>query len=180
MDKEVTYAPADRASRIARYQGIFLSLMEEEEGRKERLKAGIDFKSIQLDEEVKISYIECGKTAKTIKSDDKPRDQLKLAMECLSYHWTDELGPRLYQAKGIARSPRKITLKYDRKSGQLTDYSISGVETVEGASWIYFTSPWIPIYEKDMKILDKIFDEAYLYIIGERKEENLFKQEEAK
>ena len=51
---------------------------------------------------------------------------------------------------------------------------------MEGASWIYFTSPWIPIYEKDMKILDKIFDEAYLYIIGERKEENLFKQEEAK
>ena len=60
----------------------------------------------------------------------------------------------------------------------LTHYAISGVETIDGdVSYTWFQSMWLPIYERESEILEKIFDEAWLYIKGIRKEENLFKPE---
>lgn len=173
-------ARVDRENRIMRYQGIFKTIMEEQDRSAERIEDGIDFKAITLDNGVKISYVEHGVTAKSIESEDKPRDELRLAMEYLVYHWTDEIGNKLYLEKGVARAPKKLKLKYDRKTGMLTHYAISGVETIAGdVSYTWFQSMWLPVYEKESEILEKIFDEAWLYINGIRKEENLFKPEEA-
>lgn len=178
-EQKARNAKADRASRISRYMEIFKKLMEDTEGRKERTDAGISFKSISLDGGVKISYVEYGLTEKTVASGDKPRDELKLAMDYLAYHWTDERGSRLYLDKGIARVPKKLKLKYDKKTGMLTHYSIAGYEQVEENPDItWFTTMWLPIYDTEMQILNKIFDEAWLYIQGERKEEDMFKEAE--
>lgn len=178
-EQKARNAKADRASRISRYMEIFKKLMEDTEGRKERTDAGISLKSISLDGRVKISYVEYGLTEKTVVSGDKPRDELKLAMDYLAYHWTDERGNKLYLDKGIARVPKKLKLKYDKKTGMLTHYSIAGYEQVEENPDItWFTTMWLPIYDTEMQILNKIFDEAWLYIQGERKEEDMFKEAE--
>lgn len=174
--KTVDFTGTDRASRIVRLRRAAGILMRETEGREDRTNARIKFKSVILDGGVKLTY-EDSEGAKVLSAKEKPRDEFPIALRYLCYHWTDELGPKLYAAKGIERIPRKLVLKYDTKSGILVSFRLSGVESVEeDNSPVWFDSVWITIREPEMKILNKIFDEAFLYLRGERKELDLFKE----
>lgn len=152
-------------------------LLESKEGRD--LWAGeIQFQSIQLNNSsVSISYIDAD-GAKTFTCEEQPREEFRTAMAAMSFYYTDmagDYGPGK-PAQAIFEV-NKVVPKRDKKSGALKGVRLSGRFHIKdsAATQLFSTIEDITPTNNVLRIMKKIYDEAALYISGERREQNLFK-----
>ena len=153
------------------------NLLESEEGR--TLWAGeIQFQSIQLNNSsASISYVDAD-GVKTFTCEEQPREEFRTAMQAMSFYYSDiagNYGVRMpLQAFFIVE---KVVPKRDKKSGALKGvrlggrFYLKGIPTTQRFSTIEDITPT----DNVLRIMKKIYDEAALYISGERREQNLFK-----
>lgn len=153
-------------------------LLESKEGRD--LWAGeTQFQSIQLNNSsVSISYVDAD-GAKTFTCKEQPREEFRTAMAAMSFYYTDmvgDYGPGK-QAQAIF-AVDKVVPKRDKKSGALKGVQLSGRFHIKDSaatqrfSTIEDTAPTGNI----LRIMRKIYNEAALYISGERREASLFRE----
>ena len=152
-------------------------LLESKEGRD--LWAGeIQFQSIQLNNSsVSISYVDAD-GAKTFTCEEQPREEFRTAMAAMSFYYTDMAGDY-----GLGKPAQaifvvdKVVPKRDKKSGALKGIRLSGRFHIKdsAATQRFSTIEDITPTDNVFRIMKKIYDEAALYISGERREQNLFK-----
>ncbi len=153
------------------------NLLESKEGRE--LWAGeIQFQSIQLNNSsVSISYVDAD-GAKTFTCEEQPREEFGIAMMAMSFYYTDVTGDYgLGKPIQAVFAVDKVVPKRDKKSGALKGVRLSGRFHIRGSSTTQRFSTIEDITPTDnvLRIMKKIYDEAALYISGERREQNLFK-----
>ena len=153
-------------------------LLESKEGRD--LWAGeIQFQSIQLNNSsVSISYIDAD-GAKTFTCEEQPREEFRTAMAAMSFYYTDmagDYGPGK-PAQAIF-AVDKVVPKRDKKSGALKGVRLSGRFHIKdsAATQRFSTIEDITPTDNVLRITKKIYDEAALYISGERREASLFRE----
>lgn len=153
-------------------------LLESKEGRD--LWAGeIQFQSIQLNNSsVSISYVD-EDGAKTFTCEEQPREEFRTAMAAMSFYYTDmagDYGPRK-PAQAIF-AVDKVVPKRDKKSGALKGVRLSGRFHIKdsAATQRFSTIEDITPTDNVLRIMKKIYDEAALYISGERREASLFRE----
>lgn len=153
------------------------NLLESKEGRD--LWAGeIQFQSIQLNNSsVSISYIDAD-GAKTFTCEEQPREEFRSAMAAMSFYYTAMAGN--YEPGKPAQAifaVDKVVPKRDKKSGALKGVRLSGRFHLKdsAATPRFSTIEDITPTDNVLLIMKKIYDEAALYISGERREQNLFK-----
>lgn len=152
-------------------------LLESKEGRD--LWAGeIQFQSIQLNNSsVSISYFDAG-GAKTFTCEEQPREEFRTAMAAMSFYYTDMAGDYgLGKPAQAIFAVDKVVPKRDKKSGALKGVRLSGRFHIKDSPTMQRFSTIEDITPSDnvLRIMKKIYDEAALYISGERREQNLFK-----
>lgn len=152
-------------------------LLESKEGRD--LWAGeIQFQSIQLNNSsVSISYVDAD-GAKTFTCKEQPREEFRIAMMAMSFYYTDVTGDYgLGKPIQAVFAVDKVVPKRDKKSGALKGVRLSGRFHIRGSSTTQRFSTIEDITPTDnvLRIMKKIYDEAALYISGERREQDLFK-----
>ncbi len=153
-------------------------LLESKEGRD--LWAGeIQFQSIQLNNSsVSISYVD-EDGAKTFTCEEQPREEFRTAMAAMSFYYTDmagDYGPGK-PAQAIF-AVDKVVPKRDKKSGALKGVRLSGRFHIKdsAATQRFSTIEDITPTDNVLRIVKKIYDEAALYISGERREASLFRE----
>lgn len=153
-------------------------LLESKEGRD--LWAGeIQFQSIQLNNSsVSISYVDVD-GAKTFTCEEQPREEFRTAMAAMSFYYTDmagDYGPGK-PAQAIF-AVDKVVPKRDKKSGALKGVRLSGRFHIKdsAATQRFSTIEDITPTDNVLRIMKKIYDEAALYISGERGEASLFRE----
>lgn len=153
-------------------------LLESKEGRD--LWAGeIQFQSIQLNNSsVSISYVDVD-GAKTFTCEEQPREEFRTAMAAMSFYYTDmagDYGPGK-PAQAIF-AVDKVVPKRDKKSGALKGVRLSGRFHIKdsAATQRFSTIEDITPTNNVLRIMRKIYDEAALYISGERREASLFRE----
>lgn len=153
-------------------------LLESKEGRD--LWAGeIQFQSIQLNNSsVSISYVDAD-GAKTFTCEEQPREEFRTAMAAMSFYYTDmagDYGPGK-PAQAIF-AVDKVVPKRDKKSGALKGVRLSGRFHIKdsAATQRFSTIEDITPTDNVLRITKKIYDEAALYISGERREASLFRE----
>lgn len=153
-------------------------LLESKEGRD--LWAGeIQFQSIQLNNSsVSISYIDAD-GAKTFTCEEQPREEFRTAMAAMSFYYTDMAGD--YGSGKAAQAifaVDKVVPKRDKKSGALKGVRLSGRFHIKdsAATQRFSTIEDITPTDNVLRITKKIYDEAALYISGERREASLFRE----
>ena len=152
-------------------------LLESKEGRD--LWAGeIQFQSIQLNNSsVSISYVDAD-GVKTFTCEEQPREEFRTAMAAMSFYYTDMAGDYRPEKPGQAIfAVDKVVPKRDKKSGALKGVRLSGRFHIKDSAATQRFSTIGDIIPTDnvLRIMKKIYDEAALYISGERREQNLFK-----
>lgn len=154
------------------------NLLESKEGRD--LWAGeIQFQSIQLNNSsVSISYVDAD-GAKTFTCEEPPREEFRTAMAAMSFYYTDmagDYGPGK-PAQAIF-AVEKVVPKRDKKSGALKGVRLGGRFRLKGSPTTQRFSTIEDITPTDnvLRIVKKIYDEAALYISGERREASLFRE----
>ena len=153
------------------------NLLESEEGR--NLWAGsIEFRSIQASmNSISIRYVDAT-GAKTLTCEEPPREEFRTAMQAMSFYYSDIAGNY-----GVRMLPQaffnveKVVPKRDKKAGALKGVRLGGRFYLKGSPTAQRFSTIEDITPTDnmLRIMRKIYDEAALYISGERREENLFK-----
>ena len=153
-------------------------LLESKEGRD--LWAGeIQFQSIQLNNSsVSISYVDAD-GAKTFTCEEQPREEFRTAMAAMSFYYTDmagDYGPGKPVQAIFAVD--KVVPKRDKKSGALKGVRLSGRFHIKdsAATQRFSTIEDITPTDNVLRIMKKIYDEAALYISGERREASLFRE----
>lgn len=153
-------------------------LLESKEGRD--LWAGeIQFQSIQLNNSsVSISYVDAD-GAKTFTCEEQPREEFRTAMAVMSFYYTNmagDYGPGK-PAQAIF-AVDKVVPKRDKKSGALKGVRLSGRLHIKdsAATQRFSTIEDITPTDNVLRITKKIYDEAALYISGERREASLFRE----
>lgn len=153
-------------------------LLESKEGRD--LWAGeIQFQSIQLNNSsVSISYVDAD-GAKTFTREEQPREEFRTAMAAMSFYYTDMVGD--YGPGKPAQAifaVDKVVPKRDKKSGALKGVRLSGRFHIKdsAATQRFSTIEDITPTDNVLRIIKKIYDEAALYISGERREASLFRE----
>lgn len=152
-------------------------LLESKEGRD--LWAGeIQFQSIQLNNSsVSISYVEAD-GVKTFTCEEQPREEFRTAMAAMSFYYTDMAGDYgLGKPAQAIFAVDKVVPKRDKKSGALKGVRLSGRFHIKdsAATQRFSTIEDITPTDNVLRIMKKIYDEAALYISGERREQNIFK-----
>lgn len=153
------------------------NLLESEEGR--TLWAGsIEFRSIQASmNSISIGYVDAT-GAKTLTCDEQPREEFRTAMQAMSLYYTDMAGDyRPEKPVQAIFAVEKVVPKRDKKSGALKGVRLGGRFRLKGSPTTQRFSTIEDITPTDnvLRIMKKIYDEAALYISGERREQNLFK-----
>lgn len=153
-------------------------LLESKEGRD--LWAGeIQFQSIQLNNSsVSISYIDAD-GAKTFTCEEQPREEFRTAMAAMSFYYTDMAGDyRPGKPAQAIFAVDKVVPKRDKKSGALKGVRLSGRFHIKdsAATQRFSTIEDITPTNNVLRIIKKIYDEAALYISGERREASLFRE----
>ena len=153
------------------------NLLESEEGR--TLWAGsIEFRSIQVSmNSISIGYVDAT-GAKTLTCKEPPREEFRTAMQAMSFYYSDIAGN--YGVRMPLQAffnVEKVVPKRDKKSGALKGVRLGGRFYLKGSPTAQRFSTIEDITPTDnmLRIMRKIYDEAALYISGERREENLFK-----
>ena len=153
------------------------NLLESKEGRD--LWAGeIQFQSIQLNNSsVSISYVDAD-GVKTFTCEEPPREEFRIAMQAMSFYYSDMVGN--YGVRMPLQAffaVEKVVPKRDKKSGALKGVRLGGRFRLKGSPTTQRFSTIEDITPTDnvLRIMKKIYDEAALYISGERREQNLFK-----
>ena len=153
-------------------------LLESKEGRD--LWAGeIQFQSIHLNNSsVSISYVDVD-GAKTFTCEEQPREEFRTAMAAMSFYYTDmagDYGPGK-PAQAIF-AVDKVVPKRDKKSGAFKGVRLSGRFHIKdsAATQRFSTIEDITPTDNVLRIMKKIYDEAALYISGERREASLFRE----
>lgn len=153
------------------------NLLESEEGR--TLWAGsIEFRSIQVSmNSISIGYVDAT-GAKTLTCEEPPREEFRIAMQAMSFYYSDIAGN--YGARMPLQAfftVEKVVTKRDKKSGALKGVRLGGRFYLKGSPTAqrFSTIEDITPTNNMLSIMRKIYDEAALYISGERREENLFK-----
>ena len=153
-------------------------LLESKEGRD--LWAGeIQFQSIQLNNSsVSISYVDAD-GAKMFTCEEQPRKEFRTAMAAMSFYYTDmagDYGPGK-PAQAIF-AVDKVVPKRDKKSGALKGVRLSGRFHIKdsAATQRFSTIGDVAPTDNVLRIVKKIYDEAALYISGERREASLFRE----
>lgn len=154
------------------------NLLESKEGRD--LWAGeIQFQSIQLNNSsVSISYIDVD-GAKTFTCKEQPREEFRTAMAAMSLYYTDMAGDyRPEKPVQAIFAVEKVVPKRDKKSGALKGVRLGGRFRLKGSPTTQRFSTIEDITPTDnvLRIVKKIYDEAALYISGERREASLFRE----
>ena len=152
-------------------------LLESKEGRD--LWAGeIQFQSIQLNNSsVSISYVDAD-GVKTFTCEEQPREEFRTAMAAMSFYYTDMAGDHgLGKPAQAIFAADKVIPKRDKKSGALKGVRLSGRFHIKDSAVTqrFSTIEDITPTNNVLRIMKKIYDEAALYISGERREQNLFK-----
>ena len=153
-------------------------LLESKEGRD--LWAGeIQFQSIQLNNSsVSISYVDAD-GAKTFTCEEQPREEFRTAMAAMSFYYTDMAGDyELGKPAQAIFAVDKVVPKRDKKSGALKGVRLSGRFHIKdsAATQRFSTIEDITPTDNVLRIMKKIYDEAALYISGERGEASLFRE----
>lgn len=153
------------------------NLLESEEGR--TLWVGsIEFRSIQASmNSISIGYVDAT-GAKTLTCEEQPREEFRTAMAAMSFYYTDMAGDYgLGKPAQAIFAVEKVVPKRDKKSGALKGIRLSGRFRLKGSPTTQRFSTIEDITPTDnvLRIMKKIYDEAALYISGERREQNLFK-----
>lgn len=139
----------------------------------------IQFQSIQLNNSsVSISYVDAD-GAKTFTCEEQPREEFRTAMAAMSFYYTDmagDYGPGK-PAQAIF-AVDKVVPKRDKKSGALKGVRLSGRFHIKdsAATQRFSTIEDITPTDNVLRIMKKIYDEAALYISGERREASLFRE----
>lgn len=154
------------------------NLLESKEGRD--LWAGeIQFQSIQLNNSsASISYVDAD-GVKTFTCEEQPREDFRTAMAAMSLYYTDMAGDyRPEKPVQAVFAVDKVVPKRDKKSGALKGVRLSGRFHVRGSSTTQRFSTIEDITPTDnvLRIMKKVYDEAALYISGERREASLFRE----
>lgn len=154
------------------------NLLESKEGR--NLWAGeIQFQSIQLNNSsISISYVDAD-GAKTFTCEEQPREEFRIAMMAMSLYYTDVTGDYgLGKPIQAVFEVDKVVPKRDKKSGALKGVRLSGRFHIRGSSTTQRFSTIEDITPTDnvLRIMKKVYDEAALYISGERREASLFRE----
>lgn len=154
------------------------NLLESKEGR--NLWAGeIQFQSIQLNNSsASISYVDAD-GVKTFTCEEQPREEFRTAMAAMSFYYSDmagNYGVRMPLQAFFA--VEKVVPKRDKKSGALKGVRLSGRFHIRGSSTTQRFSTIEDITPTDnvLRIMKKVYDEAALYISGERREASLFRE----
>lgn len=153
-------------------------LLESKEGRD--LWAGeIQFQSIQLNNSsVSISYVDAD-GVKTFTCEEQPREEFRTAMAAMSFYYTDMAGDyRPEKPVQAIFAVDKVVPKRDKKSGALKGVRLSGRFHIKdsAATQRFSTIEDITPTDNVLRIMKKIYDEAALYISGERREASLFRE----
>ena len=154
------------------------NLLESKEGR--NLWAGeIQFKSIQLNNSsASISYVDAD-GVKTFTCEEQPREEFRIAMMAMSFYYTDMAGDyRPEKPVQAIFAVDKVVPKRDKKSGALKGVRLSGRFHIKdsAATQRFSTIEDITPTDNVLRIMKKIYDEAALYISGERREASLFRE----
>lgn len=156
-------------------------LLKSDTGRKERVDAGICFKSVAFSAKgVSLAYTD-REGDKGFTCEEEPRKEFYLAFLAMSYFYCTELGVDLLSGdRKVFFNIKKVTPHIDKKYGVLDGFKISGYEVIgKWAQTQNFSSDRvINLSEKSHLILQKIFDEAYIYLTGDRAQRNLFLEED--
>ena len=138
----------------------------------------IQFQSIQLNNSsVSISYVDAD-GAKTFTCEEQPREEFRTAMAAMSFYYTDMAGDYgLGKPAQAIFAVDKVVPKRDKKSGALKGVRLSGRFHIKdsAATQRFSTIEDMTPTDNVLRIMKKIYDEAALYISGERREQNLFK-----
>lgn len=138
----------------------------------------IQFQSIQLNNSsVSISYVDAD-GAKKFACEEQPREEFRIAMAAMSFYYTDMAGDYgLGKPAQAIFAVDKVIPKRDKKSGALKGVRLSGRFHIKdsAATQRFSTIEDITPTDNVIRIMKKIYDEAALYISGERREQNLFK-----
>lgn len=154
------------------------NLLESKEGRV--LWAGeIQFQSIQLNNSsASISYVDAD-GVKTFTCEEQPREEFRTAMAAMSLYYTDMAGD-YGQGKPVQAifAVEKVVPKRDKKSGALKGVRLGGRFRLKDSPTTQRFSTIEDITPTDnvLRIMKKIYDEAALYISGERREASLFRE----
>ena len=138
----------------------------------------IQFQSIQPNNSsVSISYVDAD-GVKTFTCEEQSREEFRTAMAAMSFYYTDMAGDyRPEKPVQAIFAVDKVVPKRDKKSGALKGVRLSGRFHIKdsAASQRFSTIEDITPTDNVLRIMKKIYDEAALYISGERREQNLFK-----
>ncbi|GAA6389004.1 hypothetical protein [Dialister sp. i34-0019-2H8] len=126
---------------------------------------------------ISIGYVDAT-GEKTLTCDEQPREEFRIAMQAMSFYYSDmaeNYGVRMPLQAFFAVD--KVVPKRDKKSGALKGVRLSGRFHIKdsAATQRFSTIEDITPTDNVLRIMRKIYDEAALYISGERREENLFK-----
>lgn len=152
------------------------------EGRIERTDTSIDFKSISIGKQkISISYTDY-EGEKSFSCGEVPRAEFYIAMEAMAWFYAEELGAHLLTGDThVIFTVNKVSLHRNKETGTVTGFNISGTQQIQG--WVqqqrYASERRISLTDKSLLILNRIFDEAYLYIKGKRAQQKLFEEEES-
>lgn len=139
----------------------------------------IQFQSIQLNNSsVSISYVDAD-GAKTFTCEEQPREEFRTAMAAMSFYYTDMAGDyELGKPAQAIFAVDKVVPKRDKKSGALKGVRLSGRFHIKdsAATQRFSTIEDITPTDNVLRIIKKIYDEAALYISGERREASLFRE----
>lgn len=156
-------------------------LLDSEDGRKGRVDAGIYFKSVAFSAQgVSLAYTD-REGDKGFTCEEEPRKEFYLAFLAMSYFYCTELGMDLLAGdRKVFFNVRKVIPHINKKYGVLDGFKISGYESIEKWTQIqrFSSDRVISLSEKSNLILQKIFDEAYIYLTGDRAQRNLFLEED--
>lgn len=157
--------------KISHWKEKYENLLSSTEGRKEREGSFIDFKSIYVGRGIKIDYMD-KEGEKRFTSGEEPREEFMDAMSAMGFYCSDCLGKHMMTGKGdiIRFNVRKVTICYT-KEGVIKGIKPQGYVEIYGLPWtVSFTSneKLLPT-ELMMEYLNKLFDEAYLFIKGARR-----------
>lgn len=139
----------------------------------------IQFQSIQLNNSsVSISYVDAD-GVKTFTCEEQPREEFRTAMAAMSFYYTDMAGDyRPGKPVQAIFAVDKVVPKRDKKSGALKGVRLSGRFHIKDSAAMQQFSTIEDITPTDnvLRIMKKIYDEAALYISGERREASLFRE----
>lgn len=138
----------------------------------------IQFQSIQLNNSsVSISYVDAD-GVKTFTCEEQPREEFRTAIAAMSFYYTDMAWDyRPGEPVQAIFAVDKVVPKRDKKSGALKGVRLSGRFHIKDSAVTQRFSTIEDLTPTDnvLRIMKKIYDEAALYISGERREQNLFK-----